>query len=155
MEEQLPARNETLKTIYQALNEHVDDTGVSGSAGEIGVSSDTMRRRIRGTQPWAFEEVLDLARHQLRKGHYGNIARAIANALSPMPRQSSSPLLIPSGLREMLRLVGRITTEIAETLEDGRVDGNEAKQLLELFAQLDQLSAGLRIDLAALASERR
>jgi len=150
----LPARGESLKAIHEALNEHVEDIGHADAAIEVGVSVDTMRRRVRGSQPWAFEEVFDLARHELGKGRYATISHAIANALSPTDREAVHPLMVPSNLREMLRLVGRITTHIAETLEDGRVDRQEANSLLDLLAELDQLTAGLRIDLAALIQDR-
>lgn len=150
----LPARGESLREIRDALNEHVEDIGHATAAAEVGVSVDTMRRRVRGTQPWSFEEVFDLARHELGKGRYATVAHAIATALSPTDRQAVHPLMVPSNLREMLRLVGRITTHIAETLEDGRVDRTEANSLLDLLAELEQLTVGLRIDLAALAQDR-
>ncbi|MDA3961738.1 MAG: hypothetical protein PF961_13190 [Planctomycetota bacterium] len=150
----LPPRGETLKAVFDSLNEHVEDTGYGTASAEVGVSVDTMRRRVRGSQPWAFEEVFDLARHELSKGRYATIAHAIAKALSPSNRDACHPLMVPSNLREMLRVVGRITTEIADTLEDGRVDTTEARSLLQLLAELEQLTAGLRIDLAALARDR-
>lgn len=150
----LPPRGESLRDIYAALGDHVEDIGHSDAACEVGVSVDTMRRRVRGTQPWSFEEVLDLARHELKKGRYATIVHAIAGAISPTDREAVHPLMVPSNLREMLRLVGRITTRIAETLEDGRVDREEAISLLKLLADLEQLTAGLRIDLAALAQDR-
>jgi len=146
----LPVRGESLQNIYRALLEHVDDIGVAAAASEVGVSPDTIRRRVRGTQPWGFEEVLDLARDELARGRMTGIAKAIAGALSPAGRIEGSPLKLPSNLREMLRLVGRLTTEIADTLDDQRVDRQEARRLLELLSELDQITAGLRIDLGTL-----
>lgn len=151
---QLPPRGEAFRTITASLAEHVEDIGYAEAADRVGVSVDTMRRRVRGTQPWSFEEVFDLARHELGRGRYASIAHAIAKTLAPEDREACHPLMVPRNLREMLGLVGRITTEVAETLQDGRVDADEAGSLLHLLAELERLTAGLRIDLAALAQRR-
>ena len=150
----LPPRGECLKRIYQVLAEHVEDAGYSTAADEVGVSVDTMRRRVRGSQPWAFEEVMDLARHELSKGRFATIAHSIATSLSPVERDAVHPLMVPSNLREVLGVVGRLTTQIAESLQDGRIDQKEARSLLQLLGELEQLTAGLRIDLAALIESR-
>lgn len=146
----LPNRRTSLDKTYQALHELIEDIGASAAASEIGVSPDTVRRRVRGTQPWFFEEVIDLARHEIDRGCLGDIARTLFDALSTADRPEAHPLLLPSNLREMLRLVGRLTTEIADTLDDGRVDKREARRLVELLGKLDTLTAGLRVDLQAL-----
>lgn len=147
----LPDRRNSLAKVYQALQDLVDDLGAAAAAAEVGVSPDTIRRRVRGTQPWFFEEVVDLARHEIRRGSLGDIARSLIESVSTEDRQEAHPLLLPSNLREMLRLVGRLTTEIADTLDDGRVDRQEARRLIELLGKLDQLTAGLRVDLEALS----
>ena len=147
---ELQPRGACLRQITEALAELAEALGYRETAAEIGVSVDTVRRRLRGTQPWSFEEVFDLARRELRDRHRGGVAHAIAEGLSPPDRLPSHPLRVPANLRSMLRLVGRLTTKIAETLDDGRVDPTEAQTLLGLLGELESLTAGLRIDLAAL-----
>lgn len=146
----LPARAHSLKIIQEHLSAYVDELGVSESASIIGVSNDTMRRRIRREQPWFFEEILDLARDELSKKHHPQIADALITALSGVVEHDFRPLRIPSELREVLRLVGRLTTDIAETLDDGKVDEAEAANLLELLIQLNELSGQVRHQLKAL-----
>ena len=82
-------------------------------------------------------------------GHRASIAEAIRQLVCTDPPQPTHPLLLPTNLREVLRLVGRLTTEIAETLEDGKVDAQEAERLLDLLDSLDQLTEHLRVDLTA------
>ena len=146
----LPARASSLKTVQEYLCAYVDELGVSEAASIIGVSNDTMRRRIRSEQPWFFEEILDLARDELSKKHHPQIADALITALSGVVEHDFRPLRIPSELREVLRLVGRLTTDIAETLDDGKVDEAEAANLLELLIQLNELSGQVRHQLKAL-----
>ena len=153
MSEQLPPRHQSYTKIFQALQRLVEDIGVNRTAKEMGVSTDTVRRRIKGTQPWQFEEVMDLARMELGRGHISGVSKAMAFSLAPLPLEEAHPLLLPSNLRELLRLVGRLTTEIADTLEDGRVDKTEARRLLGHLDRLDGLTSALRIDLAALMQE--
>lgn len=144
-----------LHHVYTALNEYAEALGIAIAAERIGVSPDTMRRRIRGEQPWFWEEVFTLARAEARQSHRKAICHAIIDAVNPPPRDESHPLLLPSNLRNVLRLVGRITSEIAETLEDGRVDQEEARRLLDLFEEMDEVTDYLRRELKSLLHQSR
>ncbi len=146
----LPARASSVQKLQECLCTFVDEIGVSKSAAIVGVSSDTMRRRTRGEQPWFFEEVLDLAREEVAHKHHATIADALVTALSGAIAHDFRPLRIPSELREVLRLVGRLTTDIADTLDDGKVDAAEAANLLELFANLDNMTAQVKLQLKGL-----
>ena len=146
----LPARASSIKQVQEYLCSYVDELGVSEAADIIGVSNDTMRRRIRAEQPWFFEEILDLARDELSKKHHPQIADSLITALSGVVEHDFRPLRIPSELREVLRLVGRLTTDIAETLDDGKVDEAEAANLLELLIQLNELTVQVQHQLKAL-----
>lgn len=151
MSSTLANRAQALQEVQRTLTALVDDLGANAAADAVGVSADTIRRRIRGDQEWHFDEVIDLARLEIGKGHHPAVAHAVIALISASERTAVHPLLVPTSLREVLRLVGRLTTEIADTLEDGRVDSEEAARLLELFAQLDGLTEQLRVDLAAIA----
>ena len=152
----LPARASSVQQIQETLCGYIEELGVSEAAGVIGVSNDTMRRRSRGEQPWFFEEVLDLAREELHSKHHPKICDAIITALQGVVNHDFRPLRIPSELREVLRVVGRLTTDIADTLDDGKVDPAEAANLLELISQLDDLTGQVRQQLKALVkSEAR
>ncbi len=146
----LPTRNAGLRKLYDALIEYVDEMGVSNSAAVIGVSSDTIRRRTRGEQPWFLEEVVDLAIHQAKNRLQHPICSALIEMCSAKREVDLHPLRLPSNLRDVLRLVGKVTTEIAETLEDGRVDTEEAKRLIMLFDELGPMVKNLRAQLQIL-----
>jgi len=148
----LPARNSSLQNLQETLCSYVDELGVGEAASLVGVSSDTIRRRVRGEQPWFFEEVLDLARQQVTHQHHAHIADALIVSLQGKLSHDYRPLRIPSELRDILRLVGRLTHDIAETLDDGRVDSREATNLLGLFAELDNLLAQVKLQLKELVS---
>lgn len=147
----LPPRGESLRGIHDRLAAAVAELGVGHVSRVLGVSDDTVRRRVRAAQPWLFSEVFDLARHQLTRqdASEGEIAAAIGAALTPADRRQARPLLLPSSLRGMLKLIGRITADIAETLEDGRVDATEARELLAVLGQLERSTSAIRLDLQA------
>lgn len=146
----LPHRHECLKQIYRGLESLIDDLGSANAAQIIEVSPDTIRRRLRGSQPWFFEEVFELARHEITRGQGRNVAEAITTGLQAKDNESGRPLLLPSNLREMLRQVGSLTTDIADTLDDGRIDSREAVGLLERLAGLERLIDNLQRDLKSL-----
>ncbi|MFW5829066.1 MAG: hypothetical protein ACOCXA_02290, partial [Planctomycetota bacterium] len=50
-----------LSALYDCLQEYCEALGVASAAATIGVSNDTVRRRLRGEQPWFLEEVFSLA----------------------------------------------------------------------------------------------
>lgn len=151
----LPARTASLQHIQETLCLYIEEIGVNEAAGLIGVSTDTVRRRMRGEQPWFFNEVLDLAREQLGNKHLTPITDALSIALQGELNHDFRPLRIPSELRGTLRLVGRLTTDIAEALDDGKIDAAEAASLLELFAELDTISAQLRNQLRELVKSEQ
>ena len=151
----LPARMTSLQCLHESLAQYVDDIGVSEAASVIGVSTDTMRRRIRGEQPWFFDEVLDLARAETQQKHHPKICDALITSLQGQVDHDFRPLRIPSELREVLRLVGRLTTDIADTLDDGMVDAAEASSLLELFSKLDNLTAQVKQQLKSLVAAEK
>ncbi len=142
-------RGEALLAIRRQLAALVGDLGVPAAGQVLGVSNDTVRRRVRETQPWLFDEVFDLARHELAQAGNGAVAAAITAGLTAVDRQQARPLLLPASLRGMLKLIGRMTAEIAETLEDGRVDAGEARDLLDILGQLERATATIRLDLQA------
>ena len=146
----LPARDRSLQQIYHLANELVDDIGVRVASEALDISSDTMRRRLRGDLAWSFEELIDLARYEQHHHERRSVAKAITQSIAQQPPCEARPLQVPSNLRQLLRLVGRLTTEIAESLDDGRVDAAEAERLLGLLQQLDDVTAGLQVDLQAL-----
>lgn len=147
MEDALLPRPQALNDIYGTLRELVEGLGMREGGERVSVSSDTMRRRIQGQQPWHFEEVFDLARLQQEKGASAPVATAIIRGLKPLREPLPRPLTIPTSLREMLRLVGRLTTEIADTLEDGRIDRGEARRLADLLAEVLRLTHRIQIDM--------
>ena len=90
MSTKLSKRNECLRELQERLTELVDDIGAARAATAAGVSSDTIRRRIRGDLPWAFEEVMDLARLEISLGHRGAVAEAVRQWLCTDPPQPTS-----------------------------------------------------------------
>ncbi|NRA39877.1 MAG: hypothetical protein HRU15_17175 [Planctomycetes bacterium] len=148
----LPARHQSLERINDQLNTYVDEIGINETASLIGVSADTVRRRIRGEQPWFFNEILDLAREQCKNQYNPGIAEALVASFHGETEHDFRPLRIPSELREVLRLVGKLTTDIADTLEDGIVDAEEAGNLLELLARLEDLTDHVKLQLKHLVA---
>ena len=146
----LPHRHECLKRIYRGLESLIDDLGSATAAELIAVSPDTIRRRLRGSQPWFFEEVFELARHEIERGQGRDVAEAITTGFVAKDAEPGKPLLLPSNLREMLRQVGSLTTDIADTLDDGRIDSREAVSLLDRLGNLEMLIDNLQRDLRAL-----
>jgi hypothetical protein len=143
--------SQRLRSCYEAIAEYVDALGLRPAAELLDVSTDTVRRRVRAEQPWHFEEVLTLAMAEARQTHRKAISHCLMDLLQPAPaKRETHPLLLPSNLREVLSVVGRLTTEIADTLADSRVDHDEARRLLDLFSELDEMSAFLRQELQAL-----
>jgi len=142
--------NRSLAPLFTVLNEYCEALGMASAAAIIGVSSDTMRRRIRGEQPWFLEEVFALAQAEARHSHRKAITHTLIEVLTPGEKAETHPLLLPSNLREVLRLVGKLTTEIADTLEDGRVDREEARRLLDLFGEMEEMVGYLRRELGSL-----
>ena len=126
----LPARSTCLQQIYQLASDLVDDIGVRTASEALGISTDTMRRRLRGDLAWSFEELIDLARFEQERHQRRTVAKSITRSIAQKPQIEPRPLQLPSNLRQLLRLVGRITTEIAESLDDGRIDMAEADRLL-------------------------
>jgi hypothetical protein len=143
----LPHRS--LAALSEALNEYCEALGIASAAAIIGVSTDTMRRRIRAEQPWFLEEVFKLAQAESRHSHRRGISQALVEVFNPPEKSESHPLLLPSNLREVLGQVGKITTEIAEDLDDGRIDRDEARRLIDLFSELDGMTSHVRRELAA------
>lgn len=148
----LPARHQAINRIQEQLEIFVEEIGINETATIIAVSADTVRRRIRQEQPWFFNEILDLAREQCATQYNPGILEALLASFHGETEHDFRPLRIPSELREVLRLVGKLTTDIADTLEDGIVDSTEAKNLLELFTRLENLNDHVKLQLKHLVA---
>jgi len=145
MSNMLP-RSEARKRIHNMLSDYVEQIGIANAAGCMEVSNDTVRRRLREEQPWFLDELLDLAYHQWQRDQRADLVHGLGHILEPR-KGTSQAIRLPSDLRNMLRMVGRLTTEIADTLEDGRVDSEEAGRLNELLQELVPAADNLHHDL--------
>ena len=145
-------RTEALNRVHTTLADYVECIGVGNAADCMGVSTDTVRRRLRGEQPWFIEEMINLAYHQWQRDNRAEITQNIIRIMTPRDHDTH-PIRLPSDLRSMLRMVGRLTTEIAETLEDGRVDCDEARRLVQLLHDMSPLAESLRRDLETLIEQ--
>ena len=149
------SRAEAMQQLQAQMTQTVELLGVTACADELHVSTDTIRRRMRGTQPWLLTEALDLARYELRARRTGMVADALTatlrtGTLGPIGR----PLLVPSNLRQALRLIGTLVAEIANAMEDGRIDQSEARRLMVLFGQLDELATEAKMNLSKLITDQ-
>jgi len=133
----LPARATCLQQIYQIANDVVDDIGVRTASEALGISTDTMRRRLRGDLAWSFEELIDLARYEQERHQRRTVAKSITRCIAQKPHIEPLPQQLTSNLPPLLLRACRFTTEIAAFPHDGPIAIAVADRLLKLPHQTD------------------
>ena len=67
---------------------------VRSASEALGISTDTMRRRLRGDLAWSFEELIDLARYEQERHHRRTVAKSITRSIAQKPPDRAPPAAI-------------------------------------------------------------